>query len=166
MLTPLRRQMATLLAACPACRKPALRRSDSPGYLLATDLPLAAEAADVSAFQAAAEAAGWHVAAQAGWLLLDHPLPPPVDSGRQTGPGEVGCVLWLARLHPQGGAPEADIRALAKAVESGDGAVERLCRSWHRQWAARLRCGEALPGGLAPYLSQALDLLEQRRLQA
>lgn len=164
MLTPLRQQLAALLATCPSRRKPALRRSDSPAHLLATDLPLVASPADVADLLTAAEAAGWCAARQGDWLLLDHPLPPPADLGRQTGPGEAGCLLWLARLHPQGPAPQEDIRALAKASETGGDAVERLCRAWHRQWAARLRCGEPLPGALAPYLAQSLDLIEQRRL--
>ena len=99
---------------------------------------------------------------QAGccWII---PCRPPWTADVKRALGKSAAFYGWHGCTPR---PEADIRALAKAVESGDGAVERLCRSWHRQWAARLRCGEALPGGLAPYLSQALDLLEQRRLQA
>ena len=72
MLTPLRREMQALLATVPVRRKPALRRSDAPEALLATDLPLAAEEAAVADFTALAENAGWTVLRRGDWLLMDH----------------------------------------------------------------------------------------------
>ena len=77
MLTPLRRKMQALLAAVPVRRKPALRRSDAPEALLATDLPLAAEKAAVADFIALSEKAGWTVMRRGDWLLLDHPVDAP-----------------------------------------------------------------------------------------
>ena len=43
MLTEMRRQVQSVLYAVPVKRKPALRRSDLPDTLFATDLPLVAE---------------------------------------------------------------------------------------------------------------------------
>ena len=156
MLTPLRRGMQTLLAAVPVRRKPALRRSDAPEALLATDLPLAAEKAAVADFIALSEKAGWTVMRRGDWLLLDHPVDAPDCPVPAELPGEAGCCLSLLLRHGGGDAPEEDIRALVKARDAGSTALERLCAAWHRDWAARLRRHEPLPGGLIPYLCGAL----------
>ncbi|MGN1019092.1 MAG: hypothetical protein ACI4O7_01860 [Aristaeellaceae bacterium] len=156
MLTPLRRNVQTLLADVPVCRKPALRRSDAPEALLATDLPLAAEDAAVEAFLAAAEDAGWTVIPRGEWLLLDHPVDAPDCPMPERLAGEAGCCLSLLVRHGGDGAPREDIRALVKARDAGGRAVERLCAAWHREWAARLRRREPLPGGLIPYLCRAM----------
>ena len=77
MLRELRAQVNALLADTPVRRKPALRRSDAPGALLATDLPHAADEAATADFIARAEAAQWSVRrAENGWLLLDKPVLP------------------------------------------------------------------------------------------
>ena len=156
MLTPLRRKMQALLAAVPVRRKPALRRSDAPEALLATDLPLAAEKAAVADFIALSEKAGWTVMRRGNWLLLDHPVDAPDCPVPAELPGEAGCCLSLLLRHGGGDAPEEDIRALVKARDAGSTALERLCAAWHRDWAARLRRHEPLPGGLIPYLCGAL----------
>lgn len=163
MLTALRAEAAALLSACPTRRRPALRRSDDPTFLLATDLPLAAEAAVAEAFTHQMEAQGWRIVPRGGWLLMDHALPMPADPGLATAPGEMGCALWLLRRHPGGEAPADALRALVKAAEAGPGPLERLCREWHAAWAEALRRHITLPGGLAPYLAAAID--KQRRLQ-
>lgn len=165
MLRALRAEAAAALSACPAWRKPALRRSREADFLLATDLPLAADAAVAEAFIRQMQGRGWRVAARGGWLLLDHALPAPVDPGLTAAPGEMGCALWLLRRHPGGEAPADALRALAKASESGEPALERLCRDWHGTWAASLRLRQPLPGRLAPYLAMAIDQQTKRRLQ-
>ncbi|MGN0971204.1 MAG: hypothetical protein ACI4OY_04550, partial [Aristaeellaceae bacterium] len=99
MLTPLRREMQTLLAGADVRRKPALRRSDAPEALLATDLPLAAENAAVAAFIAAAEKAGWSVMRQGDWLLMDHPVDAPDCPVPDRLAGETGCCLSLLLRH-------------------------------------------------------------------
>ena len=156
MLTPLRRKMQALLAAVPVRRKPTLRRSDAPEALLATDLPLAAEEGTVEAFTAAAEEAGWTVMRRGDWLLLDHPVDTPDCPVPDRFTGEAGCCLSLLLRHGGGDAPAEDIRALVKALDAGETALERLCAAWHRDWAARLRRHEPLPGGLIPYLCGAI----------
>ena len=156
MLTPLRRGMQTLLAAVPVRRKPALRRSDAPEALLATDLPLAAEDAAVADFTALAEKAGWTVMRRGDWLLLDHPVDAPDCPVPAELPGEAGCCLSLLVRHGGDDAPAEDIRTLVKALDAGGNALERLCAAWHRDWAARLRRHEPLPGGLIPYLCGAI----------
>lgn len=151
MLTPLRRELLALLAKTDACRPPALRRSSHPEALLATDLPLLVAEEAAAAFIRAAEARGWRVWAEGGWLLLDHPVEaPPLLPRRLT--GEAACCLSLLLRHPGGDAPTASIRALAKAAEAGDRQVQRLCEAWHRDFAACLRRREPLPSGLIPYL--------------
>ena len=156
MLTPLRREMQTLLASVPVRRRPVLRRSDAPEALLATDLPLAAEETAVAAFLTAAEGAGWTVTPQGDWLLLDHPVEAPDCPVPDRLAGEAGCCLSLLLRHGGDAAPREDIRALVKARDAGDRALERLCAAWHRDWAARLRRHEPLPGGLIPYLCGAM----------
>ena len=156
MLTLLRRDVQAMLACVAVRRKPALRRSDAPEALLATDLPLAAEEAAVEAFTALAEAAGWTVTRRGDWLLMDHPVDAPDCPVPAELPGEAGCCLSLLLRHGGGDAPEEDIRALVKARDAGSTALERLCAAWHRDWAARLRRREPLPGGLIPYLCGAL----------
>lgn len=156
MLTALRRAMQAHLAAVPAQRKPALRRTDDPDALLMTDLPRIVPPEAVDAFISAVEAEGWRVRQEPGWMLLDHPVPAPEMVWPEAYPGEWGCCLWLLRQHPGNDAPPAYIRALVKAAEQGQDKVERLCKQWHGEFAALLRERQVLPGGLAPYLAAAM----------
>lgn len=148
--------MRSLLAQTGACRAPALRRSQSPEALLATDLPSLVTAEALLAFMAQAENRGWRVWEENGWLLLDHPVEAPNARPRPL-TGEAACCLSLLLRHPDGDAPETDIRALVKAAEAGSAQVQRLCAAWHRAFAARLRRHEPLPSGLVPYLYAAFD---------
>lgn len=152
MLTLLRREVQACLCAIPCQRKPALRRTDDPDFLLMTDLPQAAVPESVAAFTAALQPRGWTVRETSGWLLLDRPLPIPAYTLPADYPGEYGCCVWLLRQHPGNAAPPEMLRALAKASEQGSAQVERLCAAWHRQFAAQLRRHQPLPGGLLPYL--------------
>ena len=77
MLTKLRAQVQGVLYAVPAKRKPALRRSDAPDALFATDLPMIAEPEAVRAFVADMETLGWNVREEKGWLTLDAAVPVP-----------------------------------------------------------------------------------------
>lgn len=156
MLTALRREVQAKLMSVPASRKPALRRSEDPGALLATDLPGIAKPEAVAAFVAAMEAEGWHVWQKDGWLLLDHAVPMPEWGWPEVYPGEWGCCMWLLRQHLGTEAPAGHIRALVKAAEQGNDKVERLCRAWHEEFAVLLRAHQPLPGGLAPYLRAAM----------
>ncbi|MGN0778576.1 MAG: hypothetical protein ACI4MJ_05465 [Aristaeellaceae bacterium] len=145
-----------MLAALPVARKPALRRPDAPDALLATDLPLAAEESTVQAFIAMAQAQGWTVSRWESWLYLDHPVDAPCCPVPAVLEGEAGCCLSLLMRHADGAAPAEDIRALVKARDAGDQAIARLCAAWHRDYAARLRRHEPLPGGMIPYLCGAM----------
>lgn len=156
MMTALRQEVQSCLARISCQRKPALRRTDDPAFLLMTDLPQAASPESVSAFSADLRLRGWTVQETPGWLLLDCPIPPPAHTLPSIFPGEAGCCLWLLCQHPGHGAPPEMIRALAKAAECGPTGVERLCKAWHRQFAALLRQHQALPGGLLPYLCTAI----------
>lgn len=158
MLSALRLQVQKVLLDVPAKRKPALRRSDDPQALLATDLPLIASEESVEAFTARMEELGWRVWTAKGWLLLDADVPVPrlqcCDAE-----GELGCCLSLLRRHPGETAPKESIRAIAKAAEAGT--IERLCAQLHREWAAALRVHQPLPGGLLLYLCRAAQEMKK-----
>lgn len=156
MLRALRRQVQARLASVPCRRRPALRRTDDPGFLLMTDLPQAASPQDVAAFAQALRHLGWKVEEAPGWLLLDGPIPVPACPAPTSYPGEAGCCAWLLQQHPGGDAPPDMLRALVKAAEQGAPHVERLCSGWHGQLAAMLRRHQPLPGGLLPYLLAAM----------
>lgn len=158
MLRPLREAVQAALAETPAARKPALRRSNDPGALLATDLPLIADGAAVEAFIARMEAEGWTVWREGEWLLLDAEVPVPEDTVPTETGGEPGCCVSLLMRHPGGALDRAAIRAAVKAADSGRPALERLCARWHAEWAAALREHRNLPGGLLPYLCRAIDM--------
>lgn len=166
MLRELRAQVNALLADTPVRRKPALRRSDAPGALLATDLPYAADEAATADFIARAEAAQWSVRrAENGWLLLDRPVPMPDAPEMTDYQGECGCCLWLLRQHPDNGDAAEMIRQLVRAQEKGPAEIERFCGALHASLAAMLRRGEALPGSLAPYLAAAYQTIMNGRLE-
>lgn len=156
MLTALRASVQARLARVPTWRKPALRRSDDPEALLATDLPLAADAGAVAQFMAALAAEGWLIRRDKGWLLLDHAVPVPDAALPEELSGEAGCCLSLLLRHPEGEAPSKLIRALIKAAEKGPEAVERFCAEWHGELAQGLREHTPLPGKMIPYLCAAV----------
>lgn len=156
MLRALRHQVQLRLESVPASRKPALRRSDHPHALLATDLPGIAREKDVAAFVSAMEAEGWRVWEERGWQLMDHAVPLPRWRWPEEYPGEWGACLWLLKHHPGSEAPAEMIRALVKAAEQGPARVEHLCAQWHGLFAELLRGHQPLPGGLAPYLAAAM----------
>ena len=155
MLTALRQQVQGVLYAVPAKRKPALRRSDAPDALFATDLPLVAEEEVIRNFAAHMEACGWTVRERNGWLTLDAAVPVPETVIPADLVGECGCCISLLLRHPED-APAADgIRAVVKAADAGKQPFERLCTQLHRDFAHRLRVHQPLPGALLPYLCHA-----------
>lgn len=163
MLKALRAGVNAVLAETAVRRSPALRRSDTPDALLATDLPFAADAEAVVEFIARMTADGWRVwPAVNGWLLLDTEVPVPAG-GVCTAEGECACCISLLQRHPDSGEAKEEIRALVKAAEAGAQAFERYCEQLHHRLAARLRQHEPLPGVLLPYLQQAYLDLHNRR---
>ncbi len=152
MLTALRLQVQEILYAVPAKRKPALRRSDAPEALLATDLPLIADAAAVEAFRKAMTSRGWRIGERSGWLTLDVPVPAPSADIPGSLQGECGCCISLLLRHPGDAPAEALIRDAVKACDAGRQSAERLCARLHGELAVRLRKRQPLPGALTPYL--------------
>ena len=168
MLKPLRAEMNALLADTPVRRKPALRRAGTPDALLATDLPLAADAQAVDGFLRRARLLGWCAfALENGWLLLDKPVPTPVNDDAPELDGPCGCCLSLLRRHPETGDPRPYIRQVLQAQEAGAGELLRLCQRMHAGFAAMLRLHQPLPGALLPYLTHACrthrDALNKRK---
>lgn len=159
MLTMLRQQVQAMLYAVPAQRKPALRRSDAPDALFATDLPLIAATDAVSGFVASMEALGWTVRERNGWLTLDASVPSPQYDLPKALEGECGCCISLLLRHQDAAPADEMIRAVVKAAEAGNLPFERLCGTLHQDFAARLRRKEALPGALLPYLCCAYQKL-------
>ena len=158
MLTKLRAQVQGVLYAVPAKRKPALRRSDAPDALFATDLPMIAEPEAVCAFVADMETLGWNVREEKGWLTLDAAVPVPEYSLPTALIGECGCCISLLLRHQEEGAAEDAIRAVVKAAEAGRLSFERLCGQLHGEFAAKLRIHQPLPGALLPYLCCACHM--------
>lgn len=158
MLTALRGEIQAALADVPVTRKPALRRSDDPDALLATDLPLAADEEVVQRFIGRMNERGWRVRRQGSWLLLDAEVPVPDDAVPETLKGELGCCISLLLRHPGGETDRAALRALVKAAEIGFEALEKCCAGLHASWAAALREHRNLPGGLLPYLCRAANM--------
>jgi len=164
VLRELRRQVTCALNEMPASRKPALRRSDSPDALLATDLPLVADREAVEAFAARLTAQGWRVLPGSnGWLLLDADVPVPQVVGDFHPQGEAACCISILQRHPGNGDAREKIRALVKAAEAGKQPLERLCAALHGDLAAMLRQHEPLPGELLPYLYRAVQDVSDRR---
>ena len=155
MLTALRQQVQGVLYAVPAKRKPALRRSDAPEALFATDLPLIAEQEAVAAFMADMQKQGWTSLERNSWLTLDAAVPVPEYTIPEAPAGECGCCISLLQRHREEAAAEDYIRAVAKAAEAGKLPFERLCAQLHGEFAIRLRTHRPLPGALLPYLCHA-----------
>lgn len=157
MLRALRARVNAVLADTPVRRRPALRRSDAPDALLATDLPFAAEEEAAAAFVTRLTAEGWRIRpAENGWLLLDADVPVPEENAPDAAPGECGCCLSiLSRRAAEDGLAREWIRALVKAAEAGEKPFERCCGQLHAYLAELLRLHQPLPGSLLPYLRRA-----------
>ena len=166
MLRALRARVNAALAEVPVRRKPALRRSDAPDALLATDLPHAAEAEAVAAFVARMTAEGWRIrTAENGWLLLDADVPlPEAAPAEEDVPGECGCCLSILARHAEEDGPAAEwLRTIIRAAEAGEKPFERCCGQLHAYLAELLRLHQPLPGILLPYLKRAYHDLHQDR---
>ena len=147
-INALRRELTEICAQVETRRPPAIRRSLQEQYLYATDLPLAADDSAVDRFIELASGAGWQVSAEAGWLQLDRIITVPLSDWNtdQYGPESACCLTILrrnaGRLNPSDGTVE---RQLIKAADQGTDAYEVCCRKIHRDWAERLRTGNAIP---------------------
>lgn len=161
MLTALRREVQAALEETPSARKPALRRSDDPGALLATDLLLTTTEEAVEDFVARMNGQGWQVWRRGDWLLLDKEPPVPDNAVPEPLKGEAGCCVSLLLRHPGGGVDREAVRAVVKAAEQGQPALERLCAELHESWAAALREHRTLPGGLLSYLCRAVNMTKK-----
>lgn len=161
MLTKLRGDVRAAMDGLPLTRRPALRRSDDPDMLLATDLPLVADDEVVERFLARMKRMGVLVSRQGNWLLMNAELDAPEHSVPARADGELGCCISLLERHPSNGTDARALRALAKAVECGRGEVQRLCAELHAAWAGMLRQHQELPGALLPYLYFAGNMTKE-----
>lgn len=167
MMKSLRAEVNGILLAASCRRKPALRRSDAPDALLATDLPLAADAEVVGDAVHRLSTLGWRIwPAENGWLLLDAPVPSPDAAPPRSLWGECGCCISILLRRPENGEAAELIRALVKAEEAGRQPFERFCTHLHGELAARLRRREPLPGALLPYLCRAYETFDTGRTNA
>ncbi len=143
-----RRDMRELLDGAGTVRPAALRRSLSPDFLYATDLPGLLSREELRDFRKKAEERGWSTAEEKGRLQMKKRAEQPPE-GWFEGPfgPEAACCGSLMKRH--GGGEEYDeegILSLIKAGEEGPEAYEQVCGRMHRQWAERLRKKEELPG--------------------
>ena len=147
-MNKLRAEAQALLSGIQADRPAAVRRCRHKEYLYATDLPLTAGKEAVAVFIRRAETAGWRTKREDGWILLDRIPEEPPQGGFQGPYGpEAKCCASLLRRHPEERrrSGETERRRLIKAGEESPEAYERTCKSLHREWAADLRQGTALP---------------------
>ena len=144
-----RQELVGLMSAAGSRRPPALRRSTSDHFLLATDFPMAADEQAVQRFLTLLYKSGWHAAVTGyGWILLDRAgtfdaadisVPPKTP--------ESDCCLSLLRRH-HGLLASSDGRAermLLKALEEGTEAYGRVCETLHAEWAVLLRKHARIP---------------------
>lgn len=166
-MNSLRRELNALLARSGTVRPPALRRSTEADALMATDLPLLLPENGRKEARKLLEHHGWRVLEHKGWWLLDRlPAPEDFSIADATCCPEACCCLRLLRLHGEktdAGRDGMLLRDLWKASEQGNASVERLAGFWHRNWAAALRRGEALPGTVLPCLQAVLNVPEADR---
>jgi len=145
-----RQELAEMLREIPGRRPATLRRSRKDGWLYCTDLPAAADDAASETFQRRAEAAGWTVEKEQGWMQLTRWIKEPPGNGF-SGPfgPEAGCCLSLQRRHEEAAEDGQDGQTamirLVKAGEEGPEAYEAVCFMLHREWAERLRKKQPLP---------------------
>lgn len=146
-MNKLRSLIVETLKEIKASRPAALRRSAHGRCLYATDLPQVTNPEGIDTFRDRMEKAGWRTEVKESWIELDFTgaVPRDVDF---TGPfgKEAECCASLLRRHPEGRTSgDLEKRKLLKAGECGAKAYEKECLSLHREWAEKLRKGEALP---------------------
>ena len=148
-INALRKELQELISMPQTSRKPVLRRSLREEWLYATDIPGVCDVENLTVFLEKIRSAGWEYTEEKGWILMRKPAGKPPE-GWYEGPfgPEAGCCLSLLDRHGQKATdePEHIQRILIKAGEEGEKKYEEACTEIHRNWAARLRRGEALPG--------------------
>ena len=147
-LNKLREELQSILDETDSNRPAVIRRCKRIDYLYATDLPLTADQNNVTFFTRRAEKRGWRSEIQAGWILLDRlPAGPPENGFRGPYGPEAKCCASILRRHPekQKKSGNREKRMLIKAGEENRESYERVCTILHREWAAVLRQGDALP---------------------
>lgn len=137
----LRQELNRLLSAMEASRKPALRRSLSPDYLYATDLPLCASSEICEVFRRQAAAAGWESCPAGSWLNLRKAGALFPSGWWESLPreGEAACVSGLLLRHPSLRLSRSQAHLLLKAREESPASLEKACRSVHQDFARQLR---------------------------
>lgn len=152
----LRKELQTLMQMTRSTRPPVLRRSLREEWLYATDLPGVCNREEKDLFLGRLMETGWEYTEEGQWLLMRKPAEEPPEDWYQGPAGtEAACCLSLLKRHPDRmtDAPEAAQRLLIKAGEEGAKHYEAACEALHRDWAARLRQGEALPALNLSYFS-------------
>ena len=141
VVDPWRQELNRLLSSLEASRPPALRRSLSPDYLYATDLPLCASSEACDTFRARASAIGWESIPSGSWINLrkSSSLFPRGWWDSLPREGEPACVADLLRRHPSLRLSRSQSCLLLKAREEGPASLEKASRSVHQDLARHLR---------------------------
>ena len=141
MLSRARAEAAALLEGLPCRRPPAIRRALAEDWMLATDLPAAADPDTVDAFVRRALDHGWRTGLSDGWLLLDKPELLDIPDAPDLLPdGEGGCVFSLLARHPEFREDIFAMRRIAAASEMSPQVADAVYRRVHARWAEMLRC--------------------------
>lgn len=157
-MNKLRSELQTLLSGISTIRPAALRRCRREDFLYTTDLPQIASGDSVNTFLRSAEALGWHMETDAGWILMDRiPEDPPEGLLREPFGKEAKCCASLLLRHPNILKRNGDRvkRMLIKAGEESPEAYEHACLVLHREWASALRTGDGLPDLPLSFLREA-----------
>lgn len=153
----LRQELQILMKRTRTDRPPALRRSIQPEWLYASDISAVCSRDETELFLDRIREKGWEYTEDGQWILLRKPAEePPEDWFKGMFGNEAGCCLSLLKRHPERmtDAPEAAQRMLIRAGEEGPQKYETVCAELHRNWAERLRRGEALPALSLFYFSE------------
>ena len=148
-MNALRKELQELMRILQTERPPVIRRSLSENWLYATDLPGLCDRENLDFFLKRIMDTGWDFTEEKGWILMRKPSGEPPEGwyDGQFGP-EARCCLSLLDRHEKqaNGEPETIQIMLIKAGEEGEKKYEAACAGIHRNWAERLRRGDALPG--------------------
>lgn len=153
----LRKELNKILEGTAFTRAPAVRRSFLEDWLYASDLPSLCTETALRVLETRLADAGWETMEEQGWLQFRKAAGEPPEPFPDGLPGpETACCRSLLARHPEreNGFPMATVCQLIKAAEEGRNAYENTCAKLHRQWAERLRKGEALPAVSLRYFGE------------
>ena len=147
-MNALRTELNRIVSDVPVTRRAAIRRSLEEEWLYATDLPVLCSVEKLEEIQNRLSEAGWEHMILNGWMQMRKASQEPPE-GWFCGPfgPEAACCLSILERHEscESTIPYREETILIRAGEEGAEAYEAACARLHREWAEKLRLGQALP---------------------